>query len=104
MLSHRVALPERSARGRRPPGHLSAAGSHYATQPARKDKPSCYTSPKSDRIINPHLERIHGKRVHSRTIEVEGASHSVCESHPKEVTALIDNAAPCVGGNVTSIS
>jgi pimeloyl-ACP methyl ester carboxylesterase len=27
------------------------------------------------------------------TIEVEGASHSVYESHPKEVAALIEDAA-----------
>jgi pimeloyl-ACP methyl ester carboxylesterase len=48
---------------------------------------------KSDRIINPDLERMYDKRAHSHTIEVEGASHSVYESHAKEVAALIEDAA-----------
>jgi pimeloyl-ACP methyl ester carboxylesterase len=48
---------------------------------------------KSDRIINPDLERMYAKRGHSHTIEVEGASHSVYESHAKEVAALIEDAA-----------
>jgi pimeloyl-ACP methyl ester carboxylesterase len=50
-------------------------------------------SGKSDRIINPDLERCYAKRADSHTIEVEGASHSVYESHPKEVAALIEDAA-----------
>jgi pimeloyl-ACP methyl ester carboxylesterase len=103
MLSHRVAFSECSARGRRRPRHLPAAGSHYATQPVWKNKPSCYTMAKSDRILNPDSERMHAKRAHSH-IQVEGASHSVYESHPNEVAALIDDAAPRVGGKVTSIS
>jgi len=37
--------------------------------------------------------RMYAKRAHSHTIEVEGASHSVYESHPKEVAALIEDAA-----------
>src|SRR5208282_2471024 len=35
----------------------------------------------------------YAKRAHSHTIEVEGASHSVYESRPKEVAALIEDAA-----------
>jgi pimeloyl-ACP methyl ester carboxylesterase len=46
-----------------------------------------------DRIINPDLERMYAKRAHSDTIEVAGASHSVYESHPKEIAALIEDAA-----------
>ena len=64
-----------------------------ATQPAWKTKPSWYAVAKSDRIINPDLERMYAKRARSHTIEVEGASHSVYESHPKEVAALIEEAA-----------
>lgn len=48
---------------------------------------------KSDRIINPDLERMYAKRAGSHTVEVEGASHSVFESHPKEVAKLIIEAA-----------
>lgn len=64
-----------------------------AGQPAWKTKPSWYAVATSDRIINPDLERMYAKRAHSHTIEVQGASHSVYESHPKEVAALIEQAA-----------
>jgi pimeloyl-ACP methyl ester carboxylesterase len=64
-----------------------------ATHPAWKTKPSWYAVAKLDRIINPDLERMYAKRAHSHTIEVEGASHSVYESHPREIAALIEDAA-----------
>jgi len=64
-----------------------------AGQPAWKAKPSWYAVATADRIINPDLERMYAKRAHSQTIEVQGASHSVYESHPKEVAALIEQAA-----------
>jgi hypothetical protein len=48
---------------------------------------------KSDRIINPDLERMYAKRANSKTIEIEGASHSVYATHPKEVAMLIEEAA-----------
>ena len=64
-----------------------------AGQPAWKTKPSWYAVATADRIINPDLERMYAKRAHSHTIEVQGASHSVYESHPKEVAALIEQAA-----------
>jgi pimeloyl-ACP methyl ester carboxylesterase len=64
-----------------------------AGQPAWKTKPSWYAVAKADRIINPDLERMYAKRARSHTIEVEGASHSIYQSHPKEVAALIDAAA-----------
>jgi pimeloyl-ACP methyl ester carboxylesterase len=61
--------------------------------PAWKNKPSWYMVAKADRIINPDLERLYAKRAHSHTVEIAGASHSVYESHPKEVAALIEQAA-----------
>lgn len=64
-----------------------------AGQPAWKTKPSWYAVATADRIINPDLERMYAKRAHSHTIEVQGASHSVYESHPKDVAALIEQAA-----------
>lgn len=48
---------------------------------------------KSDRIINPDLERLYAKRAKSQLVEIEGASHSVYVSHPKEVAELIMLAA-----------
>ncbi|MDB5603800.1 MAG: alpha/beta hydrolase [Bradyrhizobium sp.] len=64
-----------------------------AAKPAWKDKPSWYAVAKADRIINPDLERMYAERAHSHTIEVEGASHSIYESRPLEVAALIEEAA-----------
>ncbi|MDR6936973.1 MULTISPECIES: alpha/beta hydrolase [unclassified Luteibacter] len=64
-----------------------------AGQPAWKTKPSWYAVATADRIINPDLERMYAKRANSHTIEVQGASHSVYQSHPKEVAALIEQAA-----------
>jgi len=61
--------------------------------PAWKTKPSWYMVAKADRIINPDLERMYAARAHSHTVEIAGASHSVYESHPKEVAALIEKAA-----------
>lgn len=61
--------------------------------PAWKTKPSWYAVAQADRIINPDLERLYAKRANSHTIEIKGASHSVYESHPKEVAALIEQAA-----------
>jgi pimeloyl-ACP methyl ester carboxylesterase len=61
--------------------------------PAWKNKPTFYMVAKSDKIINPDLERMYAKRAHAHTVEVDGASHSVYESHPQEVAALIEQAA-----------
>ena len=57
--------------------------------PAWKTKPSWYMVAKSDRIINPDLERMYAKRAKSVKVEIPGASHSVYESHPQEVSKLI---------------
>jgi len=61
--------------------------------PAWKTKPSWYMVAKSDRIINPDLERMYAERAHSFKVEIEGASHSVFESHPEDVAELIIKAA-----------
>lgn len=63
------------------------------SNPAWKLKPSWYMVAKSDRIISPDLERMYAARAHSHTVEIDGASHSVYRSHPKEVAALIEQAA-----------
>jgi len=63
------------------------------THPAWKEKPSWYMVAKSDRIINPNLERMYAKRAKSTVVEIEGASHSVYESHPREVAKMIIAAA-----------
>lgn len=63
------------------------------TQAAWKTKPSWGIVAGDDKIINPDLERWYYARAKSQTIEIPGASHSVYESHPKEVAAVISEAA-----------
>jgi pimeloyl-ACP methyl ester carboxylesterase len=47
----------------------------------------------ADRTINPELEHWYATRANSHTVEVAGASHAVYASRPKEVAALIEEAA-----------
>lgn len=62
--------------------------------PAWKTKPVWYMVAKSDRIINPDLERMYAKRANSiKTVEVEGASHCVYITHAREAANLIISAA-----------
>jgi pimeloyl-ACP methyl ester carboxylesterase len=56
-------------------------------------KPSWGIVAADDKIINPDLERFYYQRAHRRTTVVAGASHSVYESRPKEVAAVIEDAA-----------
>jgi pimeloyl-ACP methyl ester carboxylesterase len=63
------------------------------TTPAWRSKPSWMLVAGSDRVINPDLERWYATRAGSHKVEVPGASHSVYVSHPKEVAALIEEAA-----------
>ncbi len=63
------------------------------TTAAWRTKPSWMLVAGSDRTINPDLERWYAKRAKSHTVEVAGASHAVYASRPKEVAALIEEAA-----------
>jgi pimeloyl-ACP methyl ester carboxylesterase len=63
------------------------------TAAAWKTKPSWGIVAQDDKIINPNLERFYYERAHSHTTEIEGASHSVYEPRPKEVAAVIEEAA-----------
>jgi pimeloyl-ACP methyl ester carboxylesterase len=63
------------------------------TAAAWRTKPSWMLVAGSDRTINPELERWYATRAGSHKVEVPGASHTVYISHPKEVAALIENAA-----------
>jgi pimeloyl-ACP methyl ester carboxylesterase len=63
------------------------------TTPAWRSKPSSMLVAGNDRVINPDLERWYATRAGSHKVEVPGASHSVYVSHPKEVAALIEDAA-----------
>jgi pimeloyl-ACP methyl ester carboxylesterase len=63
------------------------------TTAAWRSKPSWVLVAGADRTINPDLERWYAKRANSHKVEVSGASHAVYVSHPKEVAALIEDAA-----------
>jgi len=63
------------------------------TAAAWKTKPSWGIVAGNDQIINPNLERWYYERAKSLATEIKGASHSVYESHPEEVAAVIADAA-----------
>src|SRR3954465_11662114 len=63
------------------------------TTAAWRSKPSWMLVPTKDRAINPDLERWYAARANSHKVEVAGASHAVYVSRPKEVAALIEEAA-----------
>lgn len=63
------------------------------TIPAWKNKPSWMLVPTKDRTINPDLERWYAARAKSHVTEISGASHCVYISKPKEVAAVIEEAA-----------
>jgi pimeloyl-ACP methyl ester carboxylesterase len=74
------------------------------TAAAWKTKPSWGIVAGSDQIINPDLEKWYYNRAHSHWIVVQGASHSVYESRPKEVAAVIEEAAQKVQSQLTSLT
>jgi pimeloyl-ACP methyl ester carboxylesterase len=63
------------------------------TTAAWKSKPTWMLVAGADRTINPDLERWYATRANSHKVEVSGASHAVYVSRPKEVAALIEEAA-----------
>ena len=63
------------------------------TTPAWRTKPSWMLVAGSDKTINPDLERWYATRANSHKVEVSGASHAVYVSRPKEVAAVIEEAA-----------
>jgi pimeloyl-ACP methyl ester carboxylesterase len=63
------------------------------TTAAWRSKPSWMLVAGKDRTINPDLERWYAERAKSHKVEVAGASHSVYVSQPKEVAAVIEEAA-----------
>ena len=73
--------------------NLAANFKAVITTPAWRSKPSWMLVAAKDRTINPDPERWYAARAKSKTVEVAGASHAVYVSRPKEVAALIKEAA-----------
>jgi pimeloyl-ACP methyl ester carboxylesterase len=67
------------------------------TAAAWKTKPAWGIVAGNDQIINPDLERFYYERAKAPFIVIEGASHSVYESHPERVADVIEEAARGVG-------
>jgi pimeloyl-ACP methyl ester carboxylesterase len=63
------------------------------TTAAWKSKPTWMLVGGADRTINPDLERWYATRANGHKVEVSGASHAVYVSRPKEVAAVIEEAA-----------
>ncbi|MEV7866339.1 alpha/beta hydrolase [Streptomyces sp. NPDC088124] len=73
-----------------------AAFEETATAAAWKAKPSWALVAGADQAINPEVERFAAKRAGATVVEVEGASHAVAVSRPKEVADLIREAVHAV--------
>src|SRR5437660_8205109 len=69
------------------------------TTAAWRSKPTWMLVAGVDRTINPELERWYATRANSHKVEVSGASHAVYVSRPKEVAALIEEAASHISNN-----
>lgn len=81
-------------------GQVLAAASVFSTPltaAAWRTKRSWGVVAGADQIINPDLERWYYERARSRITVIEGASHSVYASHPREVAAVIAEAAKALG-------
>jgi pimeloyl-ACP methyl ester carboxylesterase len=63
------------------------------TAAAWKTKPSWAIVAADDQIIDPDLERWYYKRAHSHVTVLNGVGHDVYEARPKEVAAVIEDAA-----------
>ncbi|MEU6378926.1 alpha/beta hydrolase [Streptomyces sp. NPDC046909] len=71
-----------------------AASAFEETAPvaAWQSKPSWALVAGADEAINPEVERFGAKRAGATIVELEGASHAVAVSRPKEVADLIRDA------------
>ncbi|WP_416982501.1 alpha/beta fold hydrolase [Streptomyces sp. T028] len=63
-----------------------------AAAAAWQTKPSWALIAAADEAINPEVERFGAKRAGATVVELEGASHAVAVSRPKEVADLIRDA------------
>ncbi|MEV7082761.1 alpha/beta hydrolase [Streptomyces sp. NPDC093516] len=68
-----------------------------ASAAAWKDKPSWALVAGADEAINPEVERFGAKRAGATVVEIDGASHAVAVSRPKDVAGLIRDAVRATG-------
>lgn len=70
----------------------ASAFGHVFGDPAWRSKPTWYIAASQDHSIPPALERFFGKRMGGKVAEIDG-SHLIFISHPKEVAAVVEEAA-----------
>ncbi|WP_329568175.1 alpha/beta fold hydrolase [Streptomyces sp. NBC_01361] len=70
----------------------AAAFEETASAAAWQDKPSWALVAGADNAINPEVERFGAKRAGATVVEIDGASHAVAVSQPKQVAELIRDA------------
>ncbi|MEV7128065.1 alpha/beta hydrolase [Streptomyces sp. NPDC093260] len=70
----------------------AAAFEETASAAAWKTKPSWALVAGADTAINPEVERFGAQRAGATVVEIEGASHAVAVSQPKQVAELIREA------------
>lgn len=75
----------------------AAAFEETAAAAAWKTRPSWALIAGADEAINPEVERFGAKRAGATVVELEGASHAVAVSRPKEVADLIRDAVRATG-------
>lgn len=85
-----ASMTKALAVGQRP--LAASAFTEKATAAAWRTKPSWALVATADRAINPDVERFGAERAGATTVEIEGASHAVAVSRPKEVADLIRDA------------
>lgn len=66
------------------------------TNPAWRNKPSWYQISSDDRMINPENQEMMSSRLNARKVITLDSSHASLASRPKEVTALIVEAAASI--------
>lgn len=72
---------------------LASTFGNVINEPAWKYKPSWYQISSDDRMISPENQQRMSARLNAKKVITLNASHASLASHPKEVVALIDEAA-----------
>ncbi|MDT3250106.1 alpha/beta hydrolase [Serratia sp. root2] len=72
---------------------LATTFGNAITEPAWKHKPSWYQISSDDHMISPDNQRRMSARLNAKKVITLNASHASLASHPREVAALIDEAA-----------
>lgn len=78
------------------PTNVSCFSTNLPIAAAWKTKPDWFVVAANDRVVPPDLERAEAAAMNATTITLE-SSHVVMLSHPKEVAALIEQAAAKAG-------